>query len=135
MHIAKNEVFEVYVRLYRVVLGLDYMFMDDNAKSHRAFIVGDFLEEDDSRHTNWPSSFSDLNLIGHVWAGLVIIALLHFPFQVPSRHYKPRFWNNGLCCLKHFLAANFFTKHFNTNKQYEASCEVCTAEHGGHTPY
>lgn len=46
--------------------------MDDDAKSHRAQIVDDFVEEEDIRHVNWPSKSSDLNPMEHVWDGLGI---------------------------------------------------------------
>jgi len=43
-----------------------FIFMDDNACSHRTHIVNDFLEEDDIHHMSWLLICPDLNSIGHV---------------------------------------------------------------------
>lgn len=49
----RNKVLEAYVRLFRVAVDPDIMFMGDNAILHRAHFV-DFLREENICHINWP---------------------------------------------------------------------------------
>lgn len=69
-HRYRVDVFEAYVWLFRVSVGPDFMYMDDNSKIHVANIVEDFLEEGDIRRKNWSSMSPELNLIKHVCDGL-----------------------------------------------------------------
>lgn len=48
-HRYRDEILEAYVRLFRGAFGPDFMFMDDNARPHRALIIDDFLEEENIR--------------------------------------------------------------------------------------
>ncbi|KAL3273663.1 hypothetical protein HHI36_015093 [Cryptolaemus montrouzieri] len=43
------------------------LFQQDNAPPHRARIVLNVLEENDIDLLTWPSCFSDLNPVEHVW--------------------------------------------------------------------
>lgn len=66
-HRCREEVLEAYVKLFWGAVGLDFMFMNDNANSHRIYIVDIFEEEEAICHMNWPSRSSDLSPIEHVW--------------------------------------------------------------------
>ena len=78
-HRYSDEILEAYVRLFRGVFGSDFMFVDDNARRHRAQIVDDFLEERDIRRLDWPSRSPDFNPIEHVWDGLGRAIAQHNP--------------------------------------------------------
>jgi len=43
----RQEILELYVRLFRYAVGPQFIFMDDNAKPHRAHLVDDYLENED----------------------------------------------------------------------------------------
>lgn len=62
-----------------------FIFMDDNACSHRTHIVNDFLEEDDIHHMSWLLICPDLNSIGHVWDGIGKAIVSHNPFSEPFK--------------------------------------------------
>lgn len=64
-HRYKDEILEIYMRLFRGAAVLDFMFMDDNVKSCRAHIVEDFLEED-ILSMSWPSRSLDFSSIEYV---------------------------------------------------------------------
>ncbi|GFX81049.1 transposable element Tc3 transposase [Trichonephila clavipes] len=42
-HIYRDVILEQHVRLFRGTMGAEFLFMDDNARPHRANIVDEFL--------------------------------------------------------------------------------------------
>ncbi|GFY10529.1 transposable element Tcb2 transposase [Trichonephila clavipes] len=76
-----EEVLLPHVRLFRGAIGLDFMFMDDNARRHRTLAVEELLESEDITRMDWPAYFPDLNPIEHVWyaLGRRISARLYHP--------------------------------------------------------
>ncbi|GFU83579.1 transposable element Tc3 transposase [Trichonephila clavipes] len=56
-----------YVRLFRGVVGPDFIFMDDNAPCHREVLIDDFLETKNIQRMSWPANSPDLNPSAHIW--------------------------------------------------------------------
>ncbi|GFW13722.1 transposable element Tcb1 transposase [Trichonephila clavipes] len=48
-------------------MGLQFLFMDDNAPCHRTVAAEQLLESEDIERMDWPARFPDLNPIEHVW--------------------------------------------------------------------
>ncbi|GFX90087.1 transposable element Tcb1 transposase [Trichonephila clavipes] len=64
-HTYRDVILEQHVRLFRGAMVAELMFMDDNARPHRAHIVDKCLQSDITR-MDWPAYSPDLNQIEHV---------------------------------------------------------------------
>ncbi|GFY05058.1 transposable element Tcb2 transposase [Trichonephila clavipes] len=76
-----EEVLLPHVCLFRGDIGPDFIFMDDNARTHRTIAVEDLLESENITRMDWPAYSPDLNPIEHVWdaLGRRIAARSHHP--------------------------------------------------------
>ncbi|GBM94593.1 hypothetical protein AVEN_168937-1 [Araneus ventricosus] len=66
-HIYRDVILEQHVRLFRGAMGAEFLFMDGNARPHRANIVDECLQSEDITRMDWSAYSPDLNPIEHVW--------------------------------------------------------------------
>ncbi|GFW87401.1 transposable element Tcb2 transposase [Trichonephila clavipes] len=60
-----NEILLSYLRLFRGAMGLQFLFMDDNAPCHRTVAAKQLLESEDIERMDWPARSPDLSPIEH----------------------------------------------------------------------
>ncbi|GFT66686.1 transposable element Tc1 transposase [Trichonephila clavipes] len=61
-----NEILLPYVHFFRGAMGLQFIFMNDNAPCHRIIAAEQLLESEDIERMDWPARSPDLNPIEHV---------------------------------------------------------------------
>ncbi|GFV97108.1 transposable element Tcb1 transposase [Trichonephila clavipes] len=86
-HIYRVVILEQHVRLFRGVMSAEFLFMDDNAGSHRANIVDECLQSEDITRMDWLAYSPDLNPIEHVWDMLGRRIVARQPPPPPNRNF------------------------------------------------
>ncbi|GBM49636.1 hypothetical protein AVEN_3223-1 [Araneus ventricosus] len=61
-----QEILHPLVRPFIAAMGTDAIFMDDNARQHRAGLLRSYLESETILPMTWPGRSPDLNSIEHV---------------------------------------------------------------------
>ncbi|GBM55110.1 hypothetical protein AVEN_208623-1 [Araneus ventricosus] len=72
-------------------MGTNEIFMDDNARLHRARLVRSYLESETNLQMAWPARSSDLNPIENVWDMLG-------RRQAPTTRSNTPYYRNGHYC-------------------------------------
>lgn len=123
----RDEILERYVRPQASSYGRNLIFMDDNARQHRATLVNEYLREHGIGRMEWPARSPDLNPIKHVWDAL--------GRRVSSLQPPPRSLSELKSALLQqwsLIPVELIPSLINS---MGGRCEVCIAVRGDHTPY
>jgi transposase len=125
--VYRDTILEPCVRLFRGAVGEEFIFMDDNARPHRAILVDEYLETEGIQRMEWPARSPDLNPIEHVWDMIGRgLAAIHPPpltrFQLERA--VVRIWDG--------LPQNMIDHLIDSMGR---RCEACIQARGDHIPY
>ncbi|GFT99723.1 transposable element Tcb2 transposase [Trichonephila clavipes] len=122
-----NEILLPYVRLFRGAMGLQFLFMDDNAPCHRTVTSEQLLESEDIERMDWPARSPDLNTIEHVWDFL--------GRRLAARTLPPVTIRELRLALQDEWAATPQQLIDTLILSMGRRCETCLAVRGDHIPY
>ncbi|GFS98837.1 transposable element Tcb2 transposase [Trichonephila clavipes] len=122
-----NEILLPYVRPFRGAMGLQFLFMDDNAPCHRTVAAEQLLESEDIKRMDWPERSPNLNLFEHVW---------DFPGRrLAARTLPPVTIRELRLALQDEWAAMPQQLIDTLILSMGGRCETCLAARGDHIPY
>ncbi|GFW27447.1 transposable element Tc3 transposase [Trichonephila clavipes] len=126
-HIYRDVILKQNVRLLRGAMGAEFLFMDDNARPHRANIVDECLQLENITRMDWPAYSPDLNPIEHVWnmLGREVAARQSPPTCLPELR---RALLDEWCNIPQDQIDNLILS-------MPRRCKACVASSERHTPY
>ncbi|GFW18696.1 transposable element Tcb1 transposase [Trichonephila clavipes] len=122
-----NEILLPSVHLFRGAMGLQFLFMDDNAPCHRTVAAEQLLESEDIERMDWLAQSPDLNSIEHVWDFL--------GRRLAARTLPPVTNRELRLALQHEWAAMPQQLIDTLILSMGRRCENCLAVRGDHIPY
>ncbi|GFW98894.1 transposable element Tcb2 transposase [Trichonephila clavipes] len=122
-----NEILLPYVRLFRGAMGLQFLFMDDNAPCHRTVAAEQLLESENIERMDWPARSPDLSPIEPVWDFL--------GRRLAARTLPPVSIRELRLALQYEWAAMPQQLIDTLILSMGRRCETCLAVRGDHIPY
>ncbi|GFW10010.1 transposable element Tcb2 transposase [Trichonephila clavipes] len=122
-----KEILLPYVRRFRGAMGLQFLFVDDNAPCHCRVAAEKVLESEDIERMDWPARSPDLNPIEHVWDFL--------GKRLTARILPPVTILELRLALQDEWAAMPQQLIDTLILSMDRRCETCLAVRGDHIPY
>ncbi|GFS98838.1 transposable element Tcb2 transposase [Trichonephila clavipes] len=122
-----NEILLSHVRLFRGAMGLQFLFMDDNAPCHRTVAAEQLLESEDIERMDWPARSLDLNPIEHVWDFLGLRLAARTLPPVTIRELRLALQDEWAAMPQQLIDTLILSM--------DRRCETCLAVRGDHIPY
>ncbi|GFX29415.1 transposable element Tcb2 transposase [Trichonephila clavipes] len=122
-----NEILLPYVRLFRGAMGLQFLFMDDNAPCHHTVAAEQLLESEDIERMDWPARSPDLNPIEHVWDFLGRSLAARTLPPVTIRELRLALQDEWAAMPQQLIDTLILS--------IGRRCETCLAVRGDHIPY
>ncbi|GFS84754.1 transposable element Tc1 transposase [Trichonephila clavipes] len=122
-----NEILLPYVRLFRGAMGLQFLFMNDNAPCYRTVAAEQLLESEDIERMNWSARSPDLNPIEHVWDFLGRRLAARILPPVTIRELRLALQDEWAAMPQQLIDPLILSM--------ERRCETCLAVRGDHIPF
>ncbi|GFV58412.1 transposable element Tcb2 transposase [Trichonephila clavipes] len=122
-----NEILLPYVRLFRVAMGLQVLFIDNSAPCHRTVAAEHLLECEDIECMDWPARCPDLNPIEHVWDFLGRRLAARILPPVTIRELRLALQDEWAAMPQQLIDTLILSMG--------RRCETCLAVRGDHIPY
>ncbi|GFV49457.1 transposable element Tcb2 transposase [Trichonephila clavipes] len=122
-----NEILLPYVRHFRGAMGLQFLFMDDNAPCHRTVAAEQLLESEDIERMDWPARSPDLTPIEQVWDFLGRRLATRTLPPVTIRELRLALQDEWAAMPQQLIDTLFLSMG--------RRCESCIAVRGDHIPY
>ncbi|GFV14113.1 transposable element Tcb2 transposase [Trichonephila clavipes] len=116
-----------YVCLFRGAMGLQFLFMDDNAPCHRTVAAEQLLESEDIERMDWLARSPDLNLIERVWDFLGRRLAARTLPPVTIRELRSALQDEWAAIPQQLIDTLILSMG--------RRCETCLAVRGDHIPY
>ncbi|GFU69025.1 transposable element Tcb2 transposase [Trichonephila clavipes] len=111
----------------RGAMGLQFLFMDDNAPCHRTVAAEQLLESEDIERMDWPARSPDLNPIEHVWDFLGRCLAARTLPPVTIRELRLALQDEWAAMPQQLIDTLILSMG--------RRCETCLAVRGDHIPY
>ncbi|GFT18901.1 transposable element Tcb2 transposase [Trichonephila clavipes] len=111
----------------RGAMGLQFLFMDDNAPCHRTVAAKRLLESEDIERMDWPARSPDLNPIEHVWDFLGRLLAARTLPPVTIRELRLVLQDEWAAMPQQLIDTLILSMG--------RRCETCLAVRGDHIPY
>ncbi|GFX01466.1 transposable element Tcb2 transposase [Trichonephila clavipes] len=108
-------------------MGLQFLFMDDNAPCHRTVAAEQLLESEDIESMDWPARSPDLNPIEHVWDFLGRRLAARTLPPVTIRELRLALQDEWVAMPQQLIDTLILSMG--------RRCETCLAVRGDHIPY
>ncbi|GFT82839.1 transposable element Tc1 transposase [Trichonephila clavipes] len=108
-------------------MGLQFLFMDDNAPCHRTVAAEQLLESEDIERMDWPARSPDLNTIEHVWHFLGRCLAARTLPPVTIRELRLALQDEWAAMPQQLIDTLILSMG--------RRCETCLAVRGDHIPY
>ncbi|GFX42596.1 transposable element Tcb2 transposase [Trichonephila clavipes] len=122
-----NEILLPNVHLFRGAMGLQFLFMDDNAPCYRTVAAEQLLESEDIERMDWPARSPDLNPIEHVWEFLGRCLAARTLPPVTIRELRLALQDEWAAMTQQLIDTLILSMG--------RRCETCLAVRGDHIPY
>ncbi|GFW91054.1 transposable element Tcb2 transposase [Trichonephila clavipes] len=122
-----NEILLPYVRLFRGAMGLQFLFMDDNAPCHHTVAAEQLLESENIERMDWPARSPYLNPIEHVWEFLARRLAARTLPPVTIRELRLTLQDEWAAMPQQLIDTLILSMG--------RRCDTCLAVRGDHIPY
>ncbi|GFT28415.1 transposable element Tcb2 transposase [Trichonephila clavipes] len=93
--VYRDEILELYLRIFWIACGSEFILTDYNVRPHRSLLVDKSLENEDIRRMDWADMSTVLKAIEYVWEVLGRAIATHSTPRRTIQEMKTALLNKG----------------------------------------